>query len=246
MAADLWLVLACILVAAMLYTTVGHGGATAYVAVLALAGFATSSLVTTVLALNVLAAGIAFLAFRQAGHLRWPLLLPFVATSVPAAYAGGLLTLGGDVQEAVLGAALLVAALRFLLFREPPRLPVAREGAAFWVGAPLMGAVLGFLAGLTGIGGGIFLSPILLVLGWADIREAGSVASAFILLNSLAGLAAKLPREPLDAVLVLPLAGAVLVGAAVGSFAGARKLPVRSLQVLLGVVLLVAALKTLL
>lgn len=235
-----------IFVGALLYSSVGHGGATAYLAVLTLAGYAMGTLVTTVLALNVLASGIAFLTFRHAGHLRWRLLLPFVATSVPAAYLGGLVSVPGQVQEWVLGAALFLAAARFLLFREPPRLPAPREGPAYWVGAPLLGAVLGFLAGLTGIGGGIFLSPLLLVLGWATIREAGAVAAAFILLNSLAGLAAKLPRTPLDPDLVGPLAAAAVLGALVGSFAGARKLPVRALQVLLGVVLLVAALKTLL
>jgi uncharacterized membrane protein YfcA len=123
---------------------------------------------------------------------------------------------------------------------------VPRDGRVFWVAAPLLGAVLGLLAGMTGIGGGIFLSPILLVLGWADIREAGSIASAFILLNSLAGLAAKLPRTPLDTALLVPLAAAVVVGAVAGSFAGAKRLPIRTLQALLGLVLLVAALKTLL
>jgi uncharacterized membrane protein YfcA len=231
---------------ALLYSSVGHGGATAYLAVLTLAGFATNTLVTTILVLNVLAATIAFVTFRQAGHLRWGLLAPFVVTSVPAAYLGGLLAVSSDVQEWILGAALLLAAARFLLFRDPPRIPVPRDGKVFWIGAPLLGAVLGFLAGMTGIGGGIFLSPILLVLGWADIREAGSVASAFILLNSLAGLAAKLPRTPLDTALMVPLAAAVVVGAVAGSFAGAKRLPIRTLQALLGLVLLVAAMKTLL
>ena len=244
--ADLWKVLPFVFVGALLYSSVGHGGATAYLAILTLAGFAVGDLVTTVLALNVLAAGIAFLTFRQAGHLRVRLLLPFVATSVPMAYLGGTLAVPGRAQEVILGAALLLAAARFLLVRDPPRLAtLPREGAWLWVGAPLLGAILGLLAGLTGIGGGIFLSPILLVVGWADLREAGSVASAFIVLNSLAGLAAKLPRTPLDLDLLGPLAAVAALGAAVGSFAGARKLPPRALQVLLGLVLLVAAAKSL-
>lgn len=246
MAADPWLVAPFVLLGALLYSSVGHGGATAYLAILTLAGFAVADLVTTVLALNVLAAGIAFLTFRHAGHLRWRLLLPFLVTSVPAAYLGGLLTLSGRAQEIVLGLALLAGALRFLLWRDPPRIDAPREGVLFHTLAPLLGALLGLLAGMTGIGGGIFLSPILLVLGWATVREAAAVAGAFIVLNSAAGLLAKLPRTPLDWDLLGPLAGAVALGAALGSFAGARKLPVRALQALLGVVLLVAAGKTLL
>ncbi|HWG91470.1 MAG TPA: sulfite exporter TauE/SafE family protein [Candidatus Thermoplasmatota archaeon] len=243
MAADLLLVVPFILVGAFLYSSVGHGGATVYLAVLTLAGFAVSELVTTVLVLNILAASIAFLMFSQAGHLRLRLLLPFVVTSVPAAYLGGFLPLSGTVQGIILAAALALGGLRLLLFPTPPRIPAPQEGPAFIAVALVLGAVLGFLAGATGIGGGIFLSPLLLAFGWTDVRGAGSVASAFIVLNSLAALAAKLPRTPLDLGLLGPLAVTVCVGAVAGSFLGARRFPSRALQVLLGVVLLVAALK---
>lgn len=246
MAARLAVILPFILVGALLYTSVGHGGATAYLAVLTLAGYAVPDLVTTVLVLNVLAAGIAFVQFSQAGHLRWRLLLPFVLASVPAAYLGAKLPLSGRVQAIILGVALLVAAARFLLFPEPPHFRLRQDGLAFRLGAPLLGALLGFLAGTTGIGGGIFLSPILLVLGWADIKEAASVASAFIVLNSLAALAAKLPTAPLDVGLLVPMGITVVVGALVGAWAGARRLRIRPMQVLLGCVLLVAGAKALL
>ena len=234
-----------ILVGALLYTSVGHGGATAYLAVLTLAGYAAAELRTTVLVLNILAAAIAFVHFQQAGHLRWRILLPFVVTSVPAAFLGGRVPLEGRAQELLLGVALLAGAARFLLFARPPDLRVPREGALFWIGAPALGALLGFLAGATGIGGGIFLSPVLLALGWADIKEAGSVSSAFIALNSAAGLAASLPRTPIDAGLLLPLAATVVLGALVGAWAGARKLQTRAMQVMLGLVLLVAGAKAL-
>lgn len=246
LAPPVWVVIPFILVGALLYTSVGHGGATAYLAVLTLAGFAVGDLVTTVLVLNILAATIAFVQFQHAGHLRWKLLLPFLVTSVPAAFLGGKLPLSGRAQAIILGVALLVAATRFLFFPQPPTFGVKREGAIFYVGAPLLGAILGFLAGATGIGGGIFLSPILLVLGWADIKEAASVASAFIVLNSLAGLAAKWGQVPLDLGLLAPLALTVVLGALVGAWAGARKLRSRSMQVLLGVVLLVAGAKAIL
>ena len=242
---DLAVVLPCFFVGALLYTSVGHGGATIYLAILTLAGVATGPLVTTVLVLNILAAGIAFANFGGAGHLRVRLLLAFLVTSVPAAYLGGSVKLTGPVEQAVLGGALLLGALRLLLFARPPNLGVPQEGAVFRVGAPLLGAALGFLAGATGIGGGIFLSPILLLLGWATVRETGAISSAFIVLNSLAGLAARWARSPVDGATLAPLAAVVVVGAAVGSFAGARKIPPRALQVLLGVVLLVAAAKAL-
>lgn len=246
MAPPIWVVLPFILLGALLYTSVGHGGATAYLAVLTLAGYAVGSLTTTVLVLNILAAGIAFVHFQQAGHLRARLLLPFLVTSVPAAYLGGRVPLSGRAQAIILGVALLAGAARFLLFSKPPDLRVPREGALFWVGAPALGAVLGFLAGTTGIGGGIFLSPILLALGWADIKETGSVSSAFIVLNSIAGLAAKLPTTPIDTALLWPLALTVVLGALLGAWAGARKLRNRPMQVLLGLVLLVAGAKALL
>lgn len=245
MAASLLLVVPLVFLGAALYSSVGHGGATVYLAILTLSGFALAPLTTTVLVLNILAAGIAFFMFRHAGHLRWRLLLPFLVTSVPMAYLGGLAPLSGRAQGIILGVALLAGAARLLFFASPPNLRVPRAGPLFYVGAPLLGAVLGFLAGATGIGGGIFLSPILLFLGWADVREAGNVASAFIVLNSLAGLVAKLPRTPLDTGLLLALGGAVVLGALIGSFTGAKRLPSRALQALLGAVLTVAGLKAL-
>lgn len=242
---DLWLVIPFVFVGALLYTSVGHGGATVYLAVLTLAGYAVGALTTTILVLNVVAAAIGFAMFGFAGHLRWRLLLPFVVTSVPMAYVGGLARFSGRAQEVILGLALLAGAVRLLYAQSLPTVRAPRDGRGFVAIALAVGAVLGFLAGATGIGGGIFLSPVLLMLGWASVKEAGNVAAAFIVLNSVAGLAAKLPRQPLDAGLLLPLLAVVTVGALLGSFVGARKLPPRALQLLLGVVLLAAAAKSL-
>lgn len=243
MPADLVFVLPFVLAGAALYSSVGHGGATIYLAILTLAGYLVAPLVTSVLILNILVAAIAFLVFRHAGHFRWRLLLPFVLTSVPMAYLGGRFPFTAPWQTGILSAALLLAALRFLLFSNPPRLGASMQGPAYYIGAPLLGAVLGFLAGATGIGGGIFLSPILVMLAWADVREAGNVSSAFIVLNSLAGLAAKLPAQRPDPAFLLPLAAVVVVGGAIGAYLGAKRLPPRALQVLLGLVLLAAAVK---
>ena len=238
---DLVPVLVCILVGAALYTSVGHGGATVYTAILTLFSFAMAPLVTLILVMNIVAAAIAWVAYRQAGFLRWRLLLPFVITSVPAAYIGGLLPISGRTQALILGVALLLAAIRLLFFAKPPSLDIRLSGAAYYVFAASLGALLGFLAGATGIGGGIFLSPILIALGWANVKEAASVASAFIVMNSVAGLIARLPRTPIEPHYVAPFVAVVVAGALIGSFLGARRLPFRAVQVSLGIVLLIAA-----
>jgi len=243
---DLVPVLICIFVGASLYTSVGHGGATVYTAILTLFGFAIAPLVTLVLVMNIVAATIAWVMFGQAGFLRWRLLLPFLVTSVPFAYLGGLLPLSGREQAVVLGLALLAGSIRLLFFAKPPSLNVRIAGAAYYAFAAAVGALLGFMAGATGIGGGIFLSPILIALGWANVKEAASVASAFIVLNSLAGLTARLPRTPIEPHYVAPFVAIVVAGALIGSFMGARRLPFRTVQVSLGLVLLIAAAKNLL
>jgi len=240
---DVWVLLPFFLLGALLYTSVGHGGATIYLAILVLAGFATKPLQTTVLVLNIVAAGLGFVQFQHAGHLRPKLLLAFVVTSIPAAYLGGAFPLSDRATKILLFIALGVAAARFLAFAhvEPRKRRV--EGPAFYAIAAVVGAVLGFFAGATGIGGGIYLSPILVMLGWATVKEAASVAGAFIVLNSAAGLAAKLPDQPLHADILGPTILVVVVGAAIGGHLGARRIPPRGLQLLLGAVLLVATLK---
>ena len=238
---DLLPVLLCILIGAALYTSVGHGGATVYTAILTLFSFAIAPLVTLVLVMNIVAAAIAWVMYQQAGFLRPRLLLPFVVTSVPFAYLGGLLPITGRTQAILLGLALLAAAIRLLFFAKPPSLDLRIRGIAYYAIAAAMGALLGFLAGATGIGGGIFLSPILIALGWANVKEAASVASAFIVLNSVAGLIARLPRTPVEPHYVAPFVAIVIIGALLGSFMGARRLPFRAVQVSLGFVLLIAA-----
>ena len=243
---DLLPLLPFIFLGALLYTSVGHGGATVYLAVFTLFGLATAPLVTVVLVLNIVAASIAWLAFRQAGYLRWKLLAPLVVVSVPMAYVGGLAPIAGRQQAVLLGVALLFGGLRLLLVSGTPSSGV-RFGASTSYGIALVvGAVLGFLAGATGIGGGIFLSPVLIALRWATVQEAASVASAFIVLNSVAGLAAKLPSTPLQFDAVSQLIVIVVIGALAGSYLGARRLPTQYVQRSLGLVLLVASAKSLL
>lgn len=237
---ELGLLLPFIFLGALLYTSVGHGGATIYTAILVLSGYAPITIRTPVLVLNVLAASIAFVHFERAGHLRWNLLWPFLLTSVPAAYVGARVHLTAEAVSILLASALLAASLRLLLVSRvaaASRLPDARSFRIIALG---LGALLGFLAGATGIGGGIFLSPLLVFLGWATVPQAGSIASAFIVANSLAGLAGRLQQEQLDWTFLGPLLVVVGIGAALGGYLGARRIPPRALQVLLGLVLLVA------
>ncbi len=232
---------------ALLYASVGHGGASGYLAVLVLAGYARPQVTPVVLCLNALVASIGFVQYRRAGHFSARLLLPFALTSVPAALVGSLVPLTDRGYTAVLGMGLAAAAIRFVLW------PVAGAAAAvpapprLWLFGPPVGLALGLLAGSVGIGGGIFLSPLLLQFGWADAKRTAAVSSAFIVVNSLVGLTGHVGRgATIDGGLLAPLAAVVAAGGALGAFVGATRLSAAALQRLLGVVLATAAAKLLL
>lgn len=228
------------LVAAFLYATVGHGGASAYIAAMALAGVAPAEMRPIALQLNVLVSALATLKFYRAGHFRWPLFWPFAAVSIPAAYLGGAIALPGSAYEVLVGVVLLYAGWQLWWS--------ARAGQELRAARPLpvplamtIGAVLGILSGLTGVGGGIFLSPILLLFGWAGTKQTSAVAAPFILVNSLAALAAGFVRNP-----ALPpdyawwLMAAVLAGGWAGAEYGSRRFANPLIRQLLALVLGVA------
>lgn len=229
--------------AALLYSSVGHAGASGYLAAMTLCGTASAALKPTALVLNLLVASLGSYRFLKAGHFRWRLLWPFALTSVPGAFIGGAMKLSDPVYRRLLGAALVLAALRLALPSEetvaepsPPPVPAALA----W------GALMGFGSGLIGVGGGIFLSPLLLLAGWAGMRQTAAVSVVFILINSAAGLAghlASLQSLPKEAG---AWAAAAFVGGMVGSELGSRRLPPDWLKRLLAVVLAVAASKLLL
>jgi uncharacterized membrane protein YfcA len=231
------------LVAAFLYAAVGHGGASAYIAAMALAGVAPAELRPIALQLNVLVSGIATVKFYRARHFRWPLFWPFAVVSIPAAYVGGAITLPGTAYKILVGAVLLYAGWQLWWsaragaeLRPARALPIPL--------AMLIGAVLGVLSGLTGVGGGIFLSPILLLAGWAGTKETSAVAAPFILVNSLAALAAGFVRNPtLPPDYAWSLMAAVLVGGWAGAEYGSRRLANPAIRRLLAVVLAVAGSK---
>lgn len=241
-----WALAPVVLLAAALYASVGHGGASAYLAILILAGYAVAEVAPVVLLLNIGVASTSFASYRAAGHFRWRLLWPFLLTSIPAAFLGGLMRLPAGAQETLLGIAFVVAGVRFLFFPSLAPLGRASDGAApppLWL-ALVVGAALGFLAGVTGIGGGVYLTPLLLLARWAEAKPAAAISAAFIVLNSVSGLAGHLARGAEFRVdLLVPLLLGALVGGFVGSWFGARKLTSGALQRSLGVVLLLAALR---
>ncbi len=231
-------------IAAALYSSVGHGGASAYLAIMALFAIAPETMRPTALALNLVVASFAAVRFAAKGQTNWRLLAAFAVAAVPAAYVGGSIELAPEIYRPVVGVVLLLAAVR--LFWQPERLaarPVRQPSLALTLPA---GAGLGLLAGLTGTGGGIFLSPLIILFGWENARKTAGVAAAFIVLNSAAGLLgnlASIQRLPAE----LPiLAGAVFAGALLGSWLGASRLPRHRLLQGLAIVLVIAGLKLLL
>ena len=229
--------------AATLYSSVGHGGASAYLAIMALFAVAPETMRPTALALNLVVAGFGAVRYGLAGQTNWRLVLAFAATATPAAFVGGWIQLTGEYYRPLVALLLWAAAVR--LFWQPKRL-ARREVRTPSLAVTLpVGAVLGLLAGLTGTGGGIFLSPLIILLGWETPRHTSGVAAAFILLNSAAGLAGNLA-----AVRALPpelpwLASAVVAGALLGTWLGVGRLPRERLLQALGLVLAVAGAKLL-
>jgi uncharacterized membrane protein YfcA len=243
-AVDATLLAALIGVGAALSAAVGPGGASSYVAALALLGIAPPAIRASALVLNLLVAGLALARFAAARSVAWRSLAPFVVTSVPFAWVGGAITLPGRVHAWLLGGALLAAAA--LLLARPP----ASEGSPLRTlpsGAALgIGGVLGLLSGLTGVGGGIFLSPLLVLGRFSQPRTAGGLAAGFIWLNSAAALLAR-PDTARTLPAALPVwAAAALAGGALGAGFGSARATPRTLRRLLAAVLTVAALKMLL
>lgn len=230
--------------AALLYASVGHAGASGYLAAMALVGMAPMVMKPTALLLNVIVASIASARYLRAGCFSRDLFWPLAVAAVPMAYLGGLVTLPAAAYKPLLGVVLLYSAWRFLV-RPVPESAAVQRPALPWL--LVAGAGIGLLSGLTGVGGGIFLSPLALFLAWGRVREVSGVAALFILVNSLAGLAGFFTRHGFAVPEGFPLwALAVVAGGWLGAGLGSRRLPVGMLQRILAAVLVVAGGKMLL
>jgi uncharacterized membrane protein YfcA len=236
-----------IFAAALLYSSVGHAGASGYLAAMALVGVAPDVMKPTALALNILVATIATARYYRAGYFSWAGLWPFAVGSIPLAFVGGAITLPGYLYKPAVGLVLFYAAYR--LFRST--VGGTQEAPDKGISVPTLPAVawgggIGLLSGLTGTGGGIFLSPLLLFTGWAGTRPTSGTSAAFILVNSVAGLAgsySSVQNLP-DALPVWAVAAGV--GGLIGSELGSRKLQNDGIRRALAAVLVIAGLKLML
>jgi uncharacterized membrane protein YfcA len=227
---------------AVLYSSVGHGGASGYLAILSLFAVAPATMGSTALMLNVLVAGVALVAYTRAGHLSWRLAWPFLALSIPAAFLGGFIHISDKAYFVLLALALLVAAFRLAM-----KASVKDETTEFVkVSLPVslgVGAGIGFLSGIVGVGGGIFLSPIMIILKWANTKRTSAVAALFIVVNSIAGLAGRFFKGNSVGSEFLPLIAVAFLGGLLGSYFGANRFSGILLRRILSVVLLIAATK---
>lgn len=228
-----------VLLIAFLYSSVGHAGASGYIAVMALFSLAPAVIKPTALMLNILVASLASWQFWRAGHFSWRLFWPFGLVAIPMAFLGGYLNLPTQLFKILVGVVLLLSAARFLI-RPPEESEPLAPPKPVALGA---GAGLGLLAGLTGTGGGIFLTPLVIFMHWAKTKTASAISAVFILGNSIAGLAGNVAATQQIPATAMPLAAAVIVGGAAGSYLGSWKLPHTAIKRLLAAVLTIAGFK---
>jgi len=230
-----------IFVTALLFSSVGHAGASGYLAAMALAGVSSAVMKPTALMLNILVAVIASVKYYRAGAFSWRLFWPFALASIPFAYLGGTLTLPGQIYKPLVGSVLIYAAwYSFRTAHRPAQAIAARPNLSILLAA---GAALGFLSGLTGVGGGIFLSPLLLFFRWTEVRVISGIAAAFILVNSAAGLLGVITIAPALPSALPYWAVAAVTGGFIGAEYGSKRLGNPTIQKILAVVLVIAGVK---
>ena len=236
---DLFILIPLFALIAFVYSSVGLGGGSSYTAVLTIVGTTYVLIPTISLTLNIVVTTGATIQFVRKGHLRWRVLLPLLVTSVPAAWFGGRLQLPESIFQILLLLTLLVVAARIYLWKEPV-LDLPRSVSFRLASALVIGAVLGFVAGAVGIGGGIYLVPVLIMTGVATTRQAAATGAAFILFNSVTGVLARASWSGIPWDLLIPLGATVALAGLAGSHYGSSRWPPRTIQRVLGIVILVA------
>ena len=235
-----WLIL--IAAVAFLYASVGHGGASGYLALMAIMGISPDFAKPSALVMNIIVSGIAFLFFVRSGYFRSGIFIPLAIGSVPLAFIGTMIPVHDAIYKIILGICLLIAVSRILLTqsetirKDPPHISVLI----------LIGAVTGILSGMIGIGGGIIISPLLILAGWASIKESAGIASLFIFVNSISGVSGLMmngysPEPQLALMTTFATAGAIA-----GALSGSRLMRSSVIRAVLGIVLGIAGLKLIL
>ncbi len=239
----LWLPVAFLLVA-FVYAAAGFGGGSAYLAVLAMTAIPFQALPQIALVCNVVVTLGGVWHFYRGGHLTIKRVLPFFVLSIPLAYVGGQIEIGQQAFYVLLGGALVAAGAWMLI----PRRRIAVRPLSTrqeWVFGLFLGAILGLLSGVTGIGGGVYLAPLLVLTGWTTPKQTAATASLFILVNSAAGLAGHLVKSVYIGWTIVPLVAAALIGGQIGSRVGSYRLSGVAVQRLLAAIIIVVGVRSL-
>jgi uncharacterized protein len=227
---------------AFLYSSVGHGGASGYLALMALFSITPDVMKPTALLLNLFVSLTSFIQFYRGKHFNWKIFLPFAITSVPMAFVGGMISVDDYVYKKILGLLLIIPIVRFLFFGN---IKVEEIKKPNFVLSLIIGAAIGFLSGLIGIGGGIILSPVLLLLKWVDMKKTAAISAIFIFVNSLSGLAGQLQKGINFSTDMYAYVAVAFVGGLCGAYFGSLKLNQNFLKYLLAIVLIIASYKLL-
>ena len=227
---------------AFLYASVGHGGASGYLALMALFGVAATVMKPTALLLNLFVSLTSFIQFYRGGHFRWKIFWPFALASIPLAYVGGMVVVDAAVYKKILGVLLLIPIIRFFFFSN---IKVTQQKENNIAVSILIGGIIGFLSGLIGIGGGILLSPILLLLKWTDQKQTAAISALFIFVNSLSGLAGMVTQGVQFTTDMYIYVVVAFAGGLCGAYFGALKFKQSILRNVLATVLVLAVYKLL-
>jgi uncharacterized membrane protein YfcA len=227
---------------AFLYASVGHGGASGYLALMAIFSITPDVMKPTALLLNLFVSLTSFIQFYRGGYFKWKIFLPLAIASVPLAFMGGSITIDTPIYKKILGLLLLIPITRFLFF---PNIPVNELKKPNIILSVIIGGAIGFLSGLIGIGGGIILSPILLLLKWTDQKQTAAISALFIFVNSLSGLAGQVKKGIHFSPDMYGYVGIAFAGGLCGAYFGSLKFNQNILKYVLAVVLMLAAYKLL-
>lgn len=232
--------LVVLVVVAFLYASVGHGGASGYLALMALFSFPILVMKPTALLLNIFVSGISFWFFKKNNHFNWKLFYPFAITSIPMAFLGGYISIDATLYKQILGLFLAIAILRMLNIFGKERHNIKTSNRLLSL---LIGSAIGLFSGMIGIGGGIILSPVIILLGWGTMKQAAAVSALFIFVNSISGMIGFSINNgsiPTEAFYFVPIA---VLGGSLGALYGSRKFNMKTLKYTLAGVLTIAAVK---